>query len=157
MYRKAYLFFTSTHIVETKIMGFFKEIFMEGLNGLSLASIKLYLFQLLLCGFLAIVTNFLFRKKYNRKISFPSVSVALSLGILVPFVKYSTPLAILTLGVLLLLSKGNAVKKPELPYLILTLLTVIAVSAGFYVFATVGFTIGAVFLILSDSFVEESE
>ena len=130
---------------------------MEGLNGLSIASIKLYLFQLLLCGVLAIITNFLFKRKYKRKISFPSVTAALSLGILVPFAKYSTPMAILTLGVLLLLSKGNSIKKPELPYLLLTLLTVIAVSAGFYVFATVGFTIGAVFLILSDSFVEESE
>ena len=66
-------------------------------------------------------------------------------------------MAIIALGILLLLSKGSDVKKSELPYLFLTLLTILAISAGFFVFATIGFTIGAIYLILSRPAIEESE
>ena len=137
-------------------MGVIKEIILEGLNGLSFGTIKLYLFQLLLCGFLGICSGFLYKRKYKEKVVFPQVSLALSLGIVVPFIKYSTPLAILSLGVLILLSKGLKVRKSELPYLFLTFLTVLAVSAGFFVFASIGYIIGAIYLILSPA-VEDSE
>jgi len=138
-------------------MGAIKEIILEGLNGLSFGSVKLYLFQLLLCGLLAVIAGFLYKRRFKQKISFPLVSIGLSLGILVPFIKYSTPMAIIALGILLLLSKGSDVKKSELPYLFLTLLTILAISAGFFVFATIGFTIGAIYLILSRPAIEESE
>lgn len=138
-------------------MEFLSQFVSEGLNGQSVDTIRLYLTQLLLCGVVAIVINVLYKWKYKSRMTFPSVIIGLSLGIIVPFAKYSTPLALLALGVILFLGSGYQVKKQERPYLFVALFTILGVAAGFYVFALIGFTVGAVFLMLSNPKIEEAD
>jgi len=138
-------------------MDFIKEILLKGLHGLPATSIKMYLIQLLLCGLLAVIVSFLYKKKAKRKISFPVVSVSLSLGIIVPFVQYSTPLAIISLGLMMLLVSKHSLKESERPFLFLLLFTVLGLAAGYLVFALIGFCIGLIYLLLAATPIEDSK
>ncbi len=130
-------------------MEFFQEFIQEGLNGLSASSIKVYLIQLFLCGFVGLVSAWIYAKKFKSKLDFPLTGVSLAFGIIVPFVKYSTPLALVTVAICLLFTRSLTFKRSSLPYVLVPLLAVVGIAAGFYVFTLIGWFVATVYLLLS--------
>ena len=136
-------------------MNFFQEFIQEGLNGLKASSIKVYILQILMCAILAIVASITYKFKTKKKLTFPLVLICMSFGIIVPFARYSTPLAILCVGTLLVIAKMIEVKKFEVPIVALTTFSVLGISAGYYVFAAIGFALTIVYYLLRKPVSEE--
>lgn len=126
-----------------------KSILAEGTSMLNSHSIPVFLFQLFLLIVLVIAVKFLYKKKHGDGMTFPLMSFAMSLGIMMPFVKYSNAIAIVFLGVCVLLSKSIELEKKEIPFIVVGLVTALAVASGFWVLGLIGWTVAVMVLLLS--------
>jgi len=129
-------------------MNMFKSILQEGTSMLNEHSIPVFLFQLFVLLVLVVLVKIIFKKKHGESIGFPLLSIAMSLGILMPFVKYSNAIGLVFIGVCLLLFKSIETKKSEVPFIVVALSTAIAVASGFWVLGLIGWTIAMIVLLL---------
>ncbi|MFT7611142.1 MAG: hypothetical protein ACI9J3_000084 [Parvicellaceae bacterium] len=129
-------------------MNMFKSILQEGTSMLNEHSIPVFLFQLFALLVLVVLVKMIFKKKQGESMSFPLLSLAMSLGILMPFIKYSNAIGLVFIGVCILLFKSIETKKSEVPFVVLALSTSIAVGSGFWILGLIGWTIAMIVILL---------
>ncbi len=137
-------------------MDLIKNILIDSLNGFSAKDIPLYIFQILVAGFLAQIIQIALNKKLKSKVICNSALIASSITIVASIVKYSLPFAVLGLGLLLLL-KSNKNEESFISKIALFIMALIGLGCG--VGSVVQTIIGAIFIILIILFtpVEKSE
>jgi len=88
-------------------MDLIKNILIDSLNGFSAKDIPLFIFQILVAGTLAHLTQIVLNKKWKESVICNSALIAVSIAILTSIVKYSLPFAIMGLAVVLLFKKNK--------------------------------------------------
>jgi len=126
-------------------MELIKSILIDSLNGFSAKDIPLFIFQILIAGFLAHLIQILINKKWNTGVICNSALIAVSITILTSIVKYSLPFSVLGLGVLLLF-KSNKTDESVISRIALLIMGVIGLGCG--VGSVVQTIIGVVFIAL---------
>ena len=76
-------------------MDLIKEILIDSLNGFSAKLIPLFLFQLLVAGFLGHLLQKIANRKFGSEVIQYGGLIALSIALLSSFVKYSLPFSVL--------------------------------------------------------------
>lgn len=109
-------------------MDFFKDLFLDALNGFSPRFIPLFFLQLLASAFMGHVLHLAVRKKFNDHSGSGFALLATGLCLLTTLVKYSLPFTVLAAAVILLLL-GN-VKRTRLQLTFLVLTGTLAVGCG---------------------------
>lgn len=137
-------------------MDLIKSILIDSLNGFSAKDIPLYIFQILMAGFLAHLIQILINKKFKTGVICNSALIAVGIAVVASIVKYSLPFAVLGLGLMLLL-KSNRQDEKVISKIALFIIGLIGLGCG--VGSVVQTIIGAVFIMLIILFtpVEKSE
>ena len=137
-------------------MDLIKNILIDSLNGFSANDLPLFIFQILVSGFLAHVTQVVINKKFKTGVICNSALIAVSITVLASIVKYSLPFAVLGLG-LILLFKSNKQNESTLSKVALLIMGLIGLGCG--VGSVIQTIIGVVFILLIILFtpVEKSE
>jgi hypothetical protein len=138
------------------MMDLIKSILIDSLNGFSAKDIPLYIFQILVAGFLAHVIQILLNKKFKTAVICNSALIAVGVTIVASIVKYSLPFAVLGLGLMLML-KSNKQDEKGISRIALFLMALIGLGCG--VGSVIQTSIGAIFIMLIILFtpVEKSE
>jgi hypothetical protein len=137
-------------------MDLIKNILIDSLNGFSARDIPLYIFQIIIAGLLAHITQILINKKFQTAVICNSALIAAGITVIASIVKYSLPFAVLGLGLMLLL-KSNKKEETVISKIALFIIALIGLGCG--VGSVVQTIIGAVFIMLIILFtpVEKSE
>ena len=125
-------------------MDFIKNLLIDSLNGMSVAMIPLFIFQILVAGFLAHVFQIVINKKIKTELIQSLALISTGICVLASIVKYSLPFAVIGLGVILLFS--NHRKEESVPQK-LALLMVGIIGVGCGVGSVVQTTIGVLFIL----------
>ena len=126
-------------------MDLIKNILIDSLNGFSVKDIPLFIFQILVAGFLAHIAQVLINKKFKTAVICNSALIAVSITVLASIVKYSLPFAVLGLGVILLF-KSNKTDESVMSKVALLIMSLIGLGCG--VGSVVQTIIGAIFIML---------
>jgi len=125
-------------------MDVIKNILIDSLNGFSIRDIPLFIFQILVAGILAHVTQMVINKKWQQGVICNSALIAVSITVLTSIVKYSLPFAVMGLAVILLF-KPN---KEESTISKIALLGVGIIGVGCGVGSVIQTIIGVIFMLL---------
>jgi len=126
-------------------MNLIKNILIDSLNGFSVKDIPLFIFQILVAGFLAHIAQVLINKKFKTAVICNSALIAVSITVLASIVKYSLPFAVLGLGIILLF-KSNKTDEPVISKVALLIMSLIGLGCG--VGSVVQTIVGAIFIML---------
>ena len=137
-------------------MDLIKNILIDSLNGFSARDIPLYIFQIIIAGLLAHITQILINKKFQTAVICNSALIAVGVTVIASIVKYSLPFSVLGLGLMLLL-KSNKKEETVISKIALFIIALIGLGCG--VGSVVQTIIGSVFIMLIILFtpVEKSE
>ena len=88
-------------------MNFIKNIFIDSMNGMSLSHLPLFIFQILMAGFLAHLFQLFINKKSKTELIQNSALISIAFCVLVSLVKYSLPFSVIGLSVVMLFSNSQ--------------------------------------------------
>jgi hypothetical protein len=109
-------------------MNLIKNILIDSLNGFSAKDIPLFIFQILVAGTLAHITQIVINKKWQEGVICNSALIAVVITVLTSIVKYSLPFAIMGLAVIVLFKKNK--DESFISKLALLVMGVIGVGCG---------------------------
>lgn len=122
-------------------MELIKEILIDSLNGFSPKFIPFFLFQLLVAGFLGHILQKIVNRKFGADIIQYGGLIALSVALLVSFVKYSLPFAVIAAAVLFFLTRSKEFSFHQVLGLFLVGLIGVGCGVGSIVQTGMGFVV----------------
>ncbi len=88
-------------------MEFLKNILIDSLNGFALKDIPFFLFQLLSAALLSQIFQIIWKKKYKTNETGSFAIMGTGFALLTVFAKYSVAFAVIALGVIVWMSRGQ--------------------------------------------------